>query len=114
MMEHTIILLDHGRIVNLIFLKILKLLMGEKIHHLDGFRQIELLQQMIFSNLKLKSEMETNCKRYYLPHHPVVTPSKMPPKSANFMMFLLRELDKGMYYDCLYQGPITLLDLCGV
>ena len=59
--------------------------------------------------------MKTNCKRHYLPHHPVVTPSKSTTKvRIVYDASAKAGRDVKCLNDCLYLGPITLPDLCGV
>ena len=63
----------------------------------------------------LETQMETNCKKHYLPHHPIVTPSKNTTK-VRIIYDASAKASKGVkcLNDCLYRGPITLPDLCGV
>ena len=59
--------------------------------------------------------METNCKKHYLPHHPMAMPSKSTTKVR--IVYDTSEKagrDVKCLNDCLYRGPITLPDLCGV
>ena len=62
-----------------------------------------------------KTEMETNCNKHYLPHHLVVTPSKSTIKvRIVYDASAKAGRDVKCLNDCLYWGPITLPDLCGV
>ena len=63
----------------------------------------------------LETQMETNCKKHYLPHHPIVTPSKNTTK-VRIVYDASAKASKGVkcLNDYLHRGPITLPDLCGV
>ena len=54
-------------------------------------------------------------KKHYLPHHPVVTPFKTTTK-VRIVYDASVAAKKGTksLNECLYRGPITLLNMCGV
>ena len=54
-------------------------------------------------------------RKHYLPHHPVVTPSKSTTK-LRIVYDASTKAKKGdkSLNECLYRGPVLLPDLCGV
>ena len=60
--------------------------------------------------------MDTKVERkHYLPHHPVVTPSKSTTKLRIVYDASIKAKrgDKSLN-ECLYRGPVLLPDLCGI
>ena len=59
--------------------------------------------------------LEGNGKKYYLPHHPVITPLKTTTK-VRIVYDASVKTGKGVksLNDCLYRGPINLPDMCGM
>lgn len=79
---------------------------------------IELVdRERAIGNNKLGCEQRVTSsnKLHYLPHHPVVTPWKMTTKVRIVYDASVRA-KKGMksLNECLYRGPITLPNMCGV
>ena len=58
--------------------------------------------------------LEGNGKRYHLPHHPVITPLKTTNKVRSCTMPLKTGRGVKSLNDCLYTGPISLPDMCGM
>jgi len=58
---------------------------------------------------------ETENRKHYLPHHPVITPSKSTTKMRIVYDASVKagQHEKSLN-ECLYRGPIRLPDLCGV
>jgi len=61
------------------------------------------------------SQLERESKKYYLPHHPVITPLKTTTK-VRIVYDASVKANKGAksLNDCLYRGPINLPDMCGM
>ena len=57
---------------------------------------------------RVDASIETSTRKYYLPHHPVLTPSKTTTK--------VRWVSNmpGSLNECLYCGPVILPDLVGL
>ena len=57
----------------------------------------------------------TENKKHYLPHHPVITPSKSTTKMRIVYNASVKagQHEKSLN-ECLYRGPVKLPDLCGV
>jgi len=57
----------------------------------------------------------TNSRKYYLPHHPVLTPSKITTKTRIIYNASSKaKTDMNSLIECLYRGPVILPDLCGL
>ena len=57
----------------------------------------------------------TNTKKYYLPHHPVLTPLKTTTKICIVYNGSAKtQSASSSLNDCLYRGPIILPDLVGL
>ena len=61
------------------------------------------------------NQLETENRRHYLPHHPVITPYKASTK-VRIVFDASVKVSKGVksLNECLYKGPINLPDMCGI
>ena len=58
---------------------------------------------------------ETENKKHYLPHHPVITPSKSTTKTRIvYDVSVKASQHEKSLNECLYRGPVNLPDMCGV
>ena len=64
---------------------------------------------------KVTENMKENDRKHYLPHHPVITPTKSTTK-VRIVYDALAKGKKGdkSLNECLYKGPNLLPDLCGI
>ena len=63
----------------------------------------------------INERSETENKKHYLPHHPVITPSKSPTKiRIVYDASVKADQHEKSLNECLYRGPVNLPDMCGV
>ena len=57
----------------------------------------------------------SDTRKYYLPHHPIITPSKATTKVCIVYDISAKgKVGESSLNECLYRGPVILPDLCGV
>jgi len=63
----------------------------------------------------VNEECETDNKKHYLPHHPVITPFKSTTKIriVYYASVKASQHEKSLN-ECLYRGPVNLPDMCGM
>ena len=116
----------HGNMMMFVYLKILTLLHIRRLRSLinrlksnrilfGNYNQIiqEQLHQGIIEEVDLS--VVTNTRKHYLPHHPVVTPSKVSTKiRIVYDASAKLQVGESSLNECLYRGPVILPDLCGL
>ena len=64
---------------------------------------------------KVDTTMVSDTRKHYLPHHPILTPSKVTTKVRIVYDASARSRDNvNSLNECLHRGPIILPDLCGL
>ena len=82
-----------------------------KIHKYDHVIQ----QQMNAGIIEVVDVCGSSTRKYYLPHHPVLTPDKETTKIriVSDASTKARSASRSLN-ECLYRGPVVLPDLCGL
>jgi len=74
-------------------------------HVIKQQAKAEIIEEVLYA-------CETGTKKYYLSHHPVLTPDKEIRISYDASA-KARSASRNLH-ECLYRGPVILPDLCGL
>ena len=78
----------------------------------DGIIKQQLNQGIIE---RVNDDVNQHTKKYYMPHHPVLTPKKATTKvRIVYDASSKAESDMNSLNECLHRGPVILPDLCGL
>ena len=81
------------------------------------YKYDEIIQQQLQLGIieEMDTSLPTDTNKHYLPHHPILTPSKSTTK-IRIVYDASSKLKNGdnSLNECLYRGPVILPDLCGL
>ena len=93
----------------------MKMLMNCLRSFYTGMIMIIIQQQLNTGIIEEVEVFESNTRKYYFPHHPVLTPDKETTKiQIVYDASVKPQSAISSLNECLYHGPVILPDLCGL